>query len=107
MRSYGNIKAWNLVPARQMRKFKGKLTESEKVLKSLIRERGLVTLGKKTWDIRKSKRGRIQRRGNVFWTLRSWMSILFGNTRTRLRLGMLLEGSNEVRGRVRFRKGGS
>lgn len=42
MRSYDNIKAWNLVPARQMRKFKGKLTESEKVLKSVIRERGLV-----------------------------------------------------------------
>lgn len=36
MRSYDDIKAWNLVMARQMRKFKGKLTESEKVLKSVI-----------------------------------------------------------------------
>lgn len=67
-----------------MRKFKGKLTESEKVLKSVIRERGLVALGKKTRDIRKSKRGRTQRRRNVFRTLRSWICILFSNTRTRL-----------------------
>lgn len=102
---YDNIKAWNLVPARQMRKFKGKLTEGEKVLKSVIRGSRLVVLGKKTQDIRKSKRGRTQRRGNVFRTLRWWMYILFANTRTRLWLGRSLGGSNEVRGRTRSRKG--
>lgn len=68
-----------------MRKFKGKLTESEKVLKSVMGGwLGLVALGEKTRDIRKSKRGRTQRRGNVFKTLSSWMCILFGNTRARL-----------------------
>lgn len=44
----------------------------------------MVVLGKKTQDIGKSKRGRTQRRGNMFRTLRSWMRILFANTRTRL-----------------------